>query len=47
MGRASAKHNDGHVFPGTDAALAEAVYAQKDTPGAPMYPVAQKGGWVG
>ena len=45
MGRASAKHNAGHVVPGSDAALAEAVYAQKDTPGAPMYIVAQKGGW--
>ena len=38
------------VFPGSDAALAEAVFAQKDQPGSPMHKVAEKGGydgWVG
>lgn len=32
------------VFPGSDAAKAEAVYAQRNDPDAPLHKVAQKGG---
>ncbi|KAI3430522.1 hypothetical protein D9Q98_005115 [Chlorella vulgaris] len=42
MARAAAKHNAGQVFPGSDAAKAEAVYAQRNSPGSPLYEVAEK-----
>ncbi|KAL4448865.1 hypothetical protein ABPG77_007582 [Micractinium sp. CCAP 211/92] len=42
LNRASAKQNDGKVFPGSDAAKAQATQAAKDHPDSPMRKVADK-----
>ncbi|PSC76637.1 polynucleotide adenylyltransferase [Micractinium conductrix] len=42
LGSRDAKRQDGHVFPGSDAARAQAVKASKDNPSSPMHKVAEK-----